>query len=89
MTILLYVSGLSMNAIAQLFNVSAQAVLNWVWLRHALLSDHRHWFARFRRKSKVVSKSKEMIELTLTLFAKLRVNGTINSMRDSMLALLT
>ena len=37
MTILLYVSGLSMNAIAQLFNVSAQAVLNWVWLRHALL----------------------------------------------------
>ena len=30
MTILLYVSGLSMNAIAQLFNVSAQAVLNWV-----------------------------------------------------------
>jgi hypothetical protein len=30
MAILLYVSGLSMNAIAQLFNVSAQAVLNWV-----------------------------------------------------------
>jgi predicted DNA-binding protein YlxM (UPF0122 family) len=27
MTILLYVSGLSMNAIAQLFHVSAQAVL--------------------------------------------------------------
>ena len=52
-------------------------------------SDHRHWFARFRRKSKVVSKSKEMVELTLALFAKLRVNETINSMRDSMLALLT
>ena len=60
-----------------------------VWLRHASLLDHRHWFARFRRKSKVVSKSKEMVELTLALFAKLRVNETINSMRDSMLALLT
>jgi insertion element IS1 protein InsB len=52
-------------------------------------SDHRHWFAGFRRQSKVVSKSKEMVELTMALFAKFRVNGTINSMRDSMLALLT
>jgi hypothetical protein len=30
-----------------------------------------------------------MVELTPALFAKLRVNETINSMRDSMLALLT
>jgi insertion element IS1 protein InsB len=29
----------------------------------------RNWFARFRRKSIVVSKSKEMLNLTMFLFA--------------------
>ncbi len=36
----------------------------------------RHWFARFRRKSIVVSKSLEMVELTMALFARFHVNGT-------------
>ena len=36
----------------------------------------RHWFARFRRKSIVVSKSLEMVDLTMALFAKFHVNGS-------------
>lgn len=46
-------------------------------------SDNRHWFARFKRKGKVISKSKEMVDLTMGLFAKLRVNGTIDLIRGS------
>jgi insertion element IS1 protein InsB len=37
----------------------------------------RHWFARFRRKSIVVSKSFRMVELTMALFARFHVNGLI------------
>lgn len=37
----------------------------------------RHWFARFRRKSIVVSKSLHMVELTMALFARFHVNGCI------------
>jgi insertion element IS1 protein InsB len=35
----------------------------------------RHWFARFRRKSVVVSKSLQMVDLTMALFAHFYVNG--------------
>ena len=35
----------------------------------------RHWFGRFKRKSIMVSKSKEMVDLTMALFAKFWVNG--------------
>ena len=35
----------------------------------------RHWFARFRRKSIVVSKSLQMVDLTMLLFARFHVNG--------------
>ena len=52
-------------------------------------SDNRHWFGRFHRKTKIVSKSKEMIDLTMGLFAKFRVNGTIDFLRDLRLSLLT
>ena len=38
-------------------------------------SRQRHWFARFRRKSIVVSKSLEMVDLTMSLFARFHVNG--------------
>jgi insertion element IS1 protein InsB len=41
-------------------------------------SRQRHWFARFRRKSIVVSKSKEMVDLTLFLFAAYHVNSSIH-----------
>ena len=37
----------------------------------------RHWFARFRRKSIVVSKAKRMVDVTMALFARFRVNGSI------------
>jgi len=37
----------------------------------------RHWFARFKRKSIVVSKTLQMVELTMALFARFHVNGVI------------
>ena len=35
----------------------------------------RHGFGRFKRKSIIVSKSVEMVNLTIALFARFRVNG--------------
>jgi insertion element IS1 protein InsB len=35
----------------------------------------RHWFARFRRKSIVASRSLHMVNLTMALFARFHVNG--------------
>ena len=37
----------------------------------------RHWFGRFKRKSIIVSKSVEMVDLTVALFARFRVNGDV------------
>lgn len=37
----------------------------------------RHWLARFRRRTVVVSKSVEMVNLTLALFARFRINGSL------------
>jgi len=45
---------------------------------HDIKRNHcrqRHWFGRFKRKSIMVSKSKEMVDLTIALFAKFWVNG--------------
>jgi IS1 family transposase len=38
----------------------------------------RHWFGRCKRRSIVVSKSKEMIDPTMALFARFRVNGDVS-----------
>jgi insertion element IS1 protein InsB len=35
----------------------------------------RHWRGRFRRKTCIVSKSKEMVDLSIALFAKFHVNN--------------
>ena len=45
----------------------------------------RHWFGRCKRKSIIISKSKELGELTMALFAKLWVDGN----QDELLSLLT
>jgi IS1 family transposase len=37
-------------------------------------APQRHWFARFRRKTCVVSRSMKMIDLTVMLYAKFHVN---------------
>ena len=37
----------------------------------------RHWFGRFRRKSIIVSKSLEMVDLSIFLFAAIHVNKTL------------
>jgi len=39
----------------------------------------RHWFARFRRKTCVVSRSLQMVDLTMSLYAKFWVNSTFNT----------
>ena len=44
----------------------------------------RDYFARFKRKTKAVSRSVEMVSLTIGLFATFHVNGNI----DSLLALI-
>lgn len=36
-----------------------------------------HWFGRFKRKSIIISKSVEMVNLTVALFARFRVNGDV------------
>jgi insertion element IS1 protein InsB len=40
--------------------------------------QQRHWFARFRRKSISVTRSMEMLNLTLKLFAAFHINKTIS-----------
>ena len=52
-------------------------------------SDTRHGYGRFHRKTKIVSKSLEMVELPLHLFAKLRVDGGIQLLINWRLSLLT
>src|ERR671929_56313 len=55
---------------------------------HGIERNHcrqRHWFGRFKRRSIIVSKSKEMVDLTMALFAKFWVNGN----QDELLSLLT
>ena len=36
----------------------------------------RHWFARFRRRTCVVSKAIDMVDATMALFAAYHLNGT-------------
>ncbi|HBQ28587.1 MAG TPA: hypothetical protein DD719_04145 [Desulfotomaculum sp.] len=39
---------------------------------------NRHWFGRFKRRSIVVSKCMEMVDLTMALFVRFRVNGDVS-----------
>ena len=41
-------------------------------------APQRHWFARFRRKTVCVSRSKEMVDLTIGLYANFHVNFCID-----------
>ena len=40
----------------------------------------RHWIDRFRRRTQIVSKSVEMSEMTIALFARFRVNVSIQEL---------
>jgi len=40
----------------------------------------RHWFARFRRRTCVVSQSVEMVDLTMFLFANFHVNNPMSQL---------
>jgi insertion element IS1 protein InsB len=37
----------------------------------------RQWIGRFKRKSIIVSIAEDMVELTMALFARFRVNGDV------------
>jgi IS1 family transposase len=37
----------------------------------------KHWFARFRRRIVTVSRSLEMVEITMRIFAAIHVNKTL------------
>jgi insertion element IS1 protein InsB len=37
----------------------------------------RHGFGRFKRKAIMVSKAKDMVELTVALLARFRINGDV------------
>ena len=37
----------------------------------------RHWFGCFKRKSIIVSKSVEMVNITIVLFARFHINGDV------------
>ncbi|QHV00267.1 IS1 transposase, partial [Synechocystis sp. CACIAM 05] len=52
-------------------------------------SDNRHWFARFHRRTKVVSRSAHMVDITMAIFAKSRINGNIELLRGWHLSLLS
>ncbi len=55
---------------------------------HGIERDHarqRHWLARFRRRSIVVSKTKRMVDASIALFARFAGNDRINDLL-SMLA---
>jgi insertion element IS1 protein InsB len=48
---------------------------------HGIERNHcrqRHWFGRFKRRSIIVSRAKEMVDLTMALFARFRVNGDVS-----------
>lgn len=40
----------------------------------------RHWLGRFKRRSQIVTRSLEMLDKTLALFQRFRVNGTIEEL---------
>jgi insertion element IS1 protein InsB len=42
-------------------------------------SRQRRWRGRFRRKTCIVSRSKDMVDLTIALFAKFHVNNKIET----------
>ena len=42
----------------------------------------RHWLGRFRRRTVIVSRSREMVNLSLALFAAFHVNHTLPPLKS-------
>jgi len=40
----------------------------------------RHWLGRFRRRSVIISRSAEMVDLSIALFAHYRINGNMQGL---------
>ena len=45
-------------------------------------SQQRHWLARFRRRTCVVSRAKRMVDASIALFARFCVNGSIDDLQS-------
>src|SRR5512135_3412286 len=50
------------------------------WRLEQIHSRLRPWLARFRRRTVVVSKSVEMVDLSIALFARFRINGSASEL---------
>ena len=50
------------------------------WRLEQIHSRLRHGLARFRRRTVVVSKSVEMVDLSIALFARFRINGSASEL---------
>ena len=49
-------------------------------LDRAAIKRQRHWLARFRRRSIVVSKAKRMVDASIALFARFGGNDKISDL---------
>ena len=59
--------------------ISAELLIQSKSRTHAIERNNfrqRHWFGRFRRKTCIVSRSSHMVDITMSSFARFRVNGT-------------
>ncbi len=73
---------------ADAYNVYAQVIpmgrlyqgKDQTWGVERTHSQQRHWLARFRRRTCVVSKAKRMVEASMALFARFCVNGSIDDL---------
>jgi insertion element IS1 protein InsB len=48
------------------------------WETHGIERNNflqRHWIGRFRRKTCIFSRCKEMVDISISIFARFRVNG--------------
>jgi IS1 family transposase len=60
-------------------------LLGWGCGRRDKATLQNHWFGRFKRKSILITQSKEMVDLTIALCTRFWVNGN----QDEIISLLT
>jgi hypothetical protein len=73
----LYGHGLSFRSVARLLATSAHSVIRWV-VDYVDTTCSKP-LARFRRRTCVVSRSKDMVDRSIALFAHLHINGGVDS----------
>jgi insertion element IS1 protein InsB len=66
-----------MSRTAKLLGVSTPTVMAWIERDH---SRQRHWLARLRRRTCVVSKAVRMVDASIALFARFGGNDKIDDL---------